>query len=443
MKTALAAATLVVLPGLAGSCTTYQRDVSQQPAWPSGLTTPGNRMAVAKLDVRVHPDVSLSESEADALLLSASKQSQQADTLSDSRCALTLERAAPHLDHVGVGWIMTTAELEEAFDAPGHAKVVGTIARCGDIDGPFLGCAPLGRKTFVVVRRDSSTEALIWLHEYGHGQGLPHQSKPAAVMYEAPLLPSSGGINPQECLGMRWGQALATAASTPPGALGTPLIRYGAVRAFNFPEVDALIVQLQRPGASRQRPEVVMRLGMSGHVRGARALTAFISEPVAGPLSANELLARMLVPMALGWNLHRSGDAFALGWMVDRVDPRRWTATLQGDWEAAAAMGAGAVAHTLAQMTIKGVGLIGTRASRQTLGDRWALVRRDAALLPFTGAAQPLLDQSLETSFLVEQRGLFDYYNPGRVGPGPAAQPGAPEPDPQEGAPPERPEPPR
>jgi hypothetical protein len=113
----------------------------------------------------------------------------------------------------GTGTINTAQDFLAVNSAPGDVKVVNQINWCGGFAPNILGCTRLFGDSIIVVRHREDLAGILWLHEFGHAQGLDHRDSPTAVM-KATIHPNLRQVNASECQSFRWG-ATASNPSLP------------------------------------------------------------------------------------------------------------------------------------------------------------------------------------------------------------------------------------
>jgi hypothetical protein len=99
----------------------------------------------------------------------------------------------------GDGSIDSQAEFNTVIGLPGYVKVVNQINWCNGIGFNIIGCAPTPGSALAVVRLTSiPLEGILWAHEYGHTQGLPHRNVSRAVMNQT-IASTRTRVNSTEC----------------------------------------------------------------------------------------------------------------------------------------------------------------------------------------------------------------------------------------------------
>jgi hypothetical protein len=124
-----------------------------------------------ELKIFRHVHTTLSEEDADTILKVATDVAQ-----SNPGCNVTLtgdgdvkEFKWPQEADVGV--VSSKHDFDKVTNSRG-VKVVKDVQWCETL-GPFWGCARIPGTAMVVERiQDKDSEGILWLHEYGHTQGL-------------------------------------------------------------------------------------------------------------------------------------------------------------------------------------------------------------------------------------------------------------------------------
>lgn len=104
----------------------------------------------------------------------------------------------------GDGSLDTQAELSAVFNLPGNVKVVEDVNwRANRFNSSFIGCGQTPGTSFITERFTASQEGILWIHEFGHNQGLPHRDNTSDNV----MFPSIGSnrlrINQAECNAFR------------------------------------------------------------------------------------------------------------------------------------------------------------------------------------------------------------------------------------------------
>lgn len=98
----------------------------------------------------------------------------------------------------GTGSINSQAGFVAVNGLPGNVKVVNQINWCGGLSPNVIGCAPVPGDSLVVVRFTANQEDVLWVHEFGHNQGLSHRTGNDLVMNPT-IGPTKRQINDSEC----------------------------------------------------------------------------------------------------------------------------------------------------------------------------------------------------------------------------------------------------
>lgn len=89
-----------------------------------------------------------------------------------------------------------TAVLENDI---ARAKIVRIINFCGIPSTNILGCAEVNGNSMMLVRRTPiASEAILWIHEYGHNMGLNHNTDTRMIMH-ATNFGTNNGVTQTEC----------------------------------------------------------------------------------------------------------------------------------------------------------------------------------------------------------------------------------------------------
>jgi hypothetical protein len=169
-----------------------------------GVLDPHPSVDDAGITYANHVDLSagMTDAELDALLRGASLRAGRAEVGVDVACCATLSRAGSGsvfgVPGDGLDVIENAFEMDEVFDDPAaRAKVVRAIFYCGRVVTNASGCGRIAGDSFVVVRTDSDEPGL-WIHEYGHNVGLPHNPDERYLMYHA-VSGVNHGLTAEEC----------------------------------------------------------------------------------------------------------------------------------------------------------------------------------------------------------------------------------------------------
>lgn len=164
----------------------------------------------------------------DDVLLEASRRLSREDfTLDgvpDASCCVSFAREAAASSFGtpgdGLDTVDDAVERDAVWDDPsGRVKVVREINYCNSDCNNCVGCARLPGHGMMVVRLSKLTsEAQLWVHEFGHNAGLTHDtSSPYLVMY-----PTIGGLDWRNGSGLKDAECDVLHAP-PPEAASEPL----------------------------------------------------------------------------------------------------------------------------------------------------------------------------------------------------------------------------
>jgi hypothetical protein len=133
--------------------------------------------------VRRYTTVGLTNARADEILDDMGDICLTNDGPGDVVCLVKFERDGPVTTFsTGTGSINSSADFTAVNGLTGNVKVVQAINWCGGLAPNIIGCAPVPGSSFVVVRYAANMESILWLHEFGHNQGLYHRNVDHAVM---------------------------------------------------------------------------------------------------------------------------------------------------------------------------------------------------------------------------------------------------------------------
>ena len=346
-------------PNLAGNawrCGFSNTTGSNRTAWVYTLcaedTPSGPPLVVHDLQVRRFTSTALADARADAILVDATNVIQTDSGANDIACNVGLRRTgAVTTFSTGDGSIDSATEFTDVNNLPGNVKVLNQINWCGGIGANIIGCAPVPGDSLVVVRFVESLEGILWLHEFGHNQGLSHRNGTDNVMH-----PSIGsdrvGVDVAECTAYRSTALVAATGGTQmalldvaaAGESGAPpedvrdFVRQYFVHGTPFdqasrygPEaVPVLLEMLDDPAEVEWWPNIVTVLGMIGEPTVFEPLKAFLEEPTEGTLTRPHYQAKANVPLALGYLVNQSGNEAALDYLIEGADPGFWQGQVMG-----------------------------------------------------------------------------------------------------------------
>jgi len=147
---------------------------SPTPIPPTGVTQ--------QFQVSRHTATPITAVEADQILADGSTILQVNDGPGDVVCNVGLVRNGGIGTFAAPQFINSAADMNAALALPGEIKVVDQINWCGGFSPNIIGCAPVPGNSLVVVRFNVALEGILWVHEFGHNQGLNHRNDPNGVM---------------------------------------------------------------------------------------------------------------------------------------------------------------------------------------------------------------------------------------------------------------------
>ncbi len=125
----------------------------------------------------------------DSILHEASLRAGRADYSDDVACCITVSRSGTAQSFGsaadGLDIIDNSSELNAVLNnAVARVHVVRAINYCGGTGSNIIGCAWVGGNGMSLVRESNlGTEAVLWIHEYGHNTGLSHVTDSRGIMY--------------------------------------------------------------------------------------------------------------------------------------------------------------------------------------------------------------------------------------------------------------------
>jgi hypothetical protein len=147
----------------------------------------------------------MTDARLDEILGLASLRAGRGDFAEDVACCMLASRSGTAggfgRDGDGLDVIDNYFEQRAVLNNPvARFKVVRIINYCGGPGSNIIGCAwRPGNGAAVVRMSDEGTEAVLWLHEYGHNVGLPHNNDSARnIMYHVDY-GTNDALNQSEC----------------------------------------------------------------------------------------------------------------------------------------------------------------------------------------------------------------------------------------------------
>jgi len=141
----------------------------------------------------------------DQVLDQANQRAGAGDFSTDVACCATMTRSGTArtfgTSTDGLDVVDTSSEMGAVLgNSAGRFKVVRAINYCGGAGTNIIGCGWRGGWGTAVVRRSSiNSEAILWIHEYGHNVGLPHNSAGSTYLMYFSENGSNSGLTQSEC----------------------------------------------------------------------------------------------------------------------------------------------------------------------------------------------------------------------------------------------------
>ena len=145
----------------------------------------------------------LTDAQVDQIVTDMGSILQTQDGPTDVPCNISFVRdGAVGTFTTGTGTINSRDDYLAVNRLPGNVKVVNLINWCGGLIPNIIGCAPVPGDSFVVVRILAEQEGILWVHEFGHNQGLDHRPGANLVMNDS-IGSANRQINRDECTAYR------------------------------------------------------------------------------------------------------------------------------------------------------------------------------------------------------------------------------------------------
>ena len=177
--------------GAAGLSGSSQPESATTPGGGSNLYDTSTTLHDSRLDYANHVKLSstMTNTRLDSVLLEASARAGREDFSDDLACCVLVSRLGSDATFGSQGdtldIIDTAAELTSVLNnSIARVKVVRQINYCGGAGTNIIGCAYVGGFGMSLVRMsDLGSEAVLWIHEYGHNTGLNHVADTRNIMY--------------------------------------------------------------------------------------------------------------------------------------------------------------------------------------------------------------------------------------------------------------------
>lgn len=353
--------------------------------------------------------------------------------------------------------IDTAGEMTAMLGVRSHyVKVVHLIDHCGGLKPSTIGCADQGKAGFVVedlkdnIDGNTATsgrgavelEGILWAHEFGHTQGLPHSPRCGSGfnIMDCGIGTASTAVTASECTAFRkptplfpptpprltcdicegtppTGSAPTDADARPEQKLpirdfvrrlyphGTPIaqaMQYGAE------DVPILVQMLSDRGESEHWPIVAEVLGIIGGDQGAQHLIEFVERDRSGAIRGSEFNGIASALAGLGYAVERSGNKRALSYLMQASEPNFWEGKRRMRWTSRFAPDAAERSHQLARYSAMGLGLSGDPDAWRTLRTRWESLNRRQRT-EREQSRMLLIEQAMEEHEKVARMGLAAY----------------------------------
>ncbi len=146
----------------------------------------------------------MSDARLDQLLAEGTSRARYTDFQGDIACCVTYSRrgSGKTFGTPGDGLDIVDSSQETSSVLNNNSarfKVVRIINHCGSPGTNIIGCAYVGGYGAMVVRRSSlGSEAVLWVHEYGHNTGSNHNNDSQYIMHGIDY-GTNNGVNQAEC----------------------------------------------------------------------------------------------------------------------------------------------------------------------------------------------------------------------------------------------------
>lgn len=411
--------TLAVLPSVGGTggspfnvteCGNFGENLTGNPARAiAGRHNPGLSLVSFQFACSSNPGRIISDTAATTALLGASNFLTADAGADDVPCSTLLQRTGPVAIEPGNGsfHIDSQADLDRACNLPGLAVVVDRIDFCNEFKPSILGCAKGPSNRCMVMENDglsSGQVSQLWAHEFGHTQGLGHNSSNRRWIMHPTIHPDGLGsfVTPFECtLGFAMPSSSSSSSSSSAlvadasseSAPAKPLrlgqfvsqifihgMPYEQARAYGSAAVPALIAVLRDPLQLPAWSNAAVMLGMIGDQAAVEAVIEFIRQPGLGLLTRQRSEARRSAVMALGYAAHE-GNETALWYLMDSLTPRKWRERMVHGADDSTRGGSERVEDQLTRQALLGLALSGRAEARAVIDRLKVSPAMDADLL--------------------------------------------------------------
>jgi hypothetical protein len=425
------------------------------------------------LSVRRFQTSALTNADADQILADATTVLRVSDGSDDVATNVRFSRTGDVGGfNTGNGTVNSAADFSAIIALDGDIKIVNAINWCGGPGVGIIGCAPTPGGSLAVVRFSANREGILWAHEFGHNQALPHRAGNNFVMnpfitttarrvnqtesdaYRQPT-PAIAGAFVVASPGEHEAQAELLAGATipadedaavaggivlPPAAAGRDPTEGEGIEAFvrrfyvhgvpydeatRFDEtaVPRLLEMLADPEEKPYWPNIVGVLGIIGDASLGDDLIAFIEGNKGQALDPETYRAALSAVISLGYLANRTGEYAVVEYLADAAAnlPSAETEADETEDRSGAepdrtpSEGAAALRlddGVIAQSAVWGLALSGQPEARAALERLMSSpeLAPDAQDPAENRAAQNLVSDALDVLSTVEAAGLSEYY---------------------------------
>ena len=377
--------------------------------------------AAYSLRVLRHSNTSLSNPTANVIFADMNRVIQTGDGPNDVPCLVEVTRDGDVASFdTGNGTINSAMDFEAVNGLPGNIKVVNQINWCNGLAPNIIGCAPVPGDSLVVVRFDADLEGILWLHEFGHNQGLFHRNDELAVM-NGTIDSIRREVDREECdafLGLPGSEMAfrALMSGRRPMDVGEFVrqtfihgVPYDQASHYGPNVVPTLLQMLKDPKEEKHWSNIVVTLGIIGDTRVRQPLINFIDSDFQGTLSRSQYTAKTSAIMALGYFVNKTGDNEALSYLVNCTRPTFWDG-MQLQWTSPYHAQSRDRDIQLSTVAILGLALCGRSEASEalrTLRSRLATTETDRE---FQKQVDGIIGEALDTCEEIAKEGLTQYY---------------------------------
>jgi hypothetical protein len=369
-------------------------------------------------EVRRYRTASITNAQADAIFAAAVALLATDSGADDVPCVIEWSRDDDVEEFTtGDGSIASQAELTEMFEQEGNIKVVNAVDFCGGVmNVSAVGCAERPGEDIVVERVNSTIEAVVWAHEYGHNKGLTHRNVAGALMHETAVAGNTR-VNAAECAAFqarfeaKKGQVAHTCGRAP---MARPAdvrdfvrqvfihgVRWDVAAEYDGTSVPPLLALLQVNREQSYWTNAVTVLCLIGDDRAVEPLIELL-ERGEGEITVEHFSAKRAVLAHIGSLVQKSGNEKALAFLLDSLDEKGgWRSRVK--WKNPFHGGRADEDVHLTKMAAWGLALSGKPAAGEALG---RLAKRDGKSKGLTA----VVDEATAAHAVVAAQGTMGYY---------------------------------